>query len=176
HFNDCAFVCVSGCTVIQNASNSAVGQAVIQIAAALGLKTINIIRDRPNRAELIDELQSLGADYVVTEEEVMSTGLHRTFFLGGTMVTYGGMSKRPLQIPKSFIFHNVTLTGFWLTQWKRKHREDKAQLKAMLNAVCDLMRGGQLSAPHCIQTPFHQYTHALQATVQSHCRKHVLIM
>ncbi len=42
------FVCV-GCTVIQNASNSAVGQAVIQIAAALGLKTINIIRDRYRR-------------------------------------------------------------------------------------------------------------------------------
>ncbi|KTG40062.1 hypothetical protein cypCar_00002502 [Cyprinus carpio] len=191
-----------GCTVIQNASNSAVGQAVIQIAAALGLKTINIIRDRPNCAELIDELQSLGADYVVTEEEVMSTGLHRVFEevpkpklglncvgglsggivfsnldYGGTMVTYGGMAKRPLQIPaKSFIFHNVTLKGFWLTQWKRKHKEDKAQLKAMLNAVCDLMRGGQLSAPHCVQTPFHQYTHALQATVQSHSRKHVLIM
>ncbi|KAL1254725.1 hypothetical protein QQF64_016954 [Cirrhinus molitorella] len=191
-----------GCTVIQNASNSAVGQAVIQIAAALGLKTINIIRDRPNCAELIDELRSLGADYVLTEEEVMSTGLHWVFEevpkpklglncvgglsgglvlsnldYGGTMVTYGGMAKRPLQIPaKSFIFHNVTLKGFWLTHWKRKHREDKAQLKSMLDAVCELMKGGQLSAPHCVQTPFHQYTQALQATMQSHCRKHVLIM
>lgn len=26
---------------------------------------------------------------------------------------------------KSFIFHNVTLKGFWLTQWKREHREGK---------------------------------------------------
>lgn len=34
---------------------------------------------RPNCAELIDELQSLGADYVLTEEEVMSTGLHWVF-------------------------------------------------------------------------------------------------
>lgn len=42
-------VCCVGCTVIQNAANSAVGQAVIQIAAALGLKTINIIRDRYRR-------------------------------------------------------------------------------------------------------------------------------
>ncbi|XP_043074832.1 enoyl-[acyl-carrier-protein] reductase, mitochondrial [Puntigrus tetrazona] len=191
-----------GCTVIQNASNSAVGQAVIQIAAALGLKTINIIRDRPNCTELVDELQSLGADYVLTEEEVMSTGLHQVFEevpkpklglncvgglsgglvlsnldYGGTMVTYGGMAKRPLQIPaKSFIFQDVTLKGFWLTQWKRKHREDKAQLKAMLDAVCELMRAGQLSAPHCVQTPFHQYSHALQAIIQSHGRKHVLIM
>jgi hypothetical protein len=32
--------------VIQNGANSAVGQAVIQIAAAQGLKTINLIRDR----------------------------------------------------------------------------------------------------------------------------------
>lgn len=68
-----------GCTVIQNASNSAMGQAVIQIAAALGLKTINVIRDRPNCTELIDELQSLGANYVLTEEEMMSTGLHQVF-------------------------------------------------------------------------------------------------
>jgi len=32
--------------VIQNGANSAVGQAVIQIAAAQGLRTINLIRDR----------------------------------------------------------------------------------------------------------------------------------
>ncbi|XP_051500871.1 enoyl-[acyl-carrier-protein] reductase, mitochondrial isoform X2 [Myxocyprinus asiaticus] len=68
-----------GCTLIQNGSNSAVGQAVIQIAAALGLKTINIIRGRPNCAELIEELRSLGADYVITEEEVMSSGLCQIF-------------------------------------------------------------------------------------------------
>uniref|UniRef100_A0A672NCF1 Enoyl-[acyl-carrier-protein] reductase, mitochondrial n=1 Tax=Sinocyclocheilus grahami TaxID=75366 RepID=A0A672NCF1_SINGR len=174
-----------GCTVIQNASNSAVGQAVIQIAAALGLKTINIIRDRPNCAELIDELQSLGADYVVTEEEEVpkpKLGLNcvgglkneKIFFIfsyEGTMVTYGGMAKRPLQIPAVSLCSSCTV--FYFLVCTKNHKE---QLKAMLNAVCDLMRGGQLSAPHCIQTPFHQYTHALQATVQSHCRKHVLIM
>lgn len=32
--------------MIQNGANSAVGQAVIQIAAAQGLRTINLIRDR----------------------------------------------------------------------------------------------------------------------------------
>ena len=37
---------LSGDTVIQNAANSGVGQAVIQIAAARGLTTINIVRDR----------------------------------------------------------------------------------------------------------------------------------
>ena len=41
----CAFP-FPGDTVIQNGANSAVGQAVIQLAAAWGINTINIIRDR----------------------------------------------------------------------------------------------------------------------------------
>lgn len=35
-----------GDSVIQNAANSGVGQAVIQMAAARGINTINVIRDR----------------------------------------------------------------------------------------------------------------------------------
>lgn len=37
---------LAGDSVIQNAANSGVGQAVIQIAAARGINTINVIRDR----------------------------------------------------------------------------------------------------------------------------------
>ena len=40
------FAFLSGDTVIQNAANSGVGQAVIQIAAARGFTTINVVRDR----------------------------------------------------------------------------------------------------------------------------------
>lgn len=36
----------AGDYVIQNGANSAVGQAVIQIAAARNLRTINVVRDR----------------------------------------------------------------------------------------------------------------------------------
>ncbi|XP_060164943.1 enoyl-[acyl-carrier-protein] reductase, mitochondrial isoform X1 [Globicephala melas] len=85
-----------GDSVIQNASNSGVGQAVIQIAAALGLRTINVVRDRcvgrpdpstplgpfhlapagahvstrPDIQKLTDRLKNLGAHHVVTEEEL----------------------------------------------------------------------------------------------------------
>ncbi|XP_011539842.1 enoyl-[acyl-carrier-protein] reductase, mitochondrial isoform X2 [Homo sapiens] len=59
-----------GDSVIQNASNSGVGQAVIQIAAALGLRTINVVRDRPDIQKLSDRLKSLGAEHVITEEEL----------------------------------------------------------------------------------------------------------
>ncbi|KAJ1496855.1 hypothetical protein HMI56_005950, partial [Coelomomyces lativittatus] len=36
---------IVGSAIVQNAANSAVGQAVIQIAKAKGIHTINLIRD-----------------------------------------------------------------------------------------------------------------------------------
>lgn len=56
--------------VIQNAANSAVGTAAIQIARIRGLHSINIIRNRPDAAALKSELQGLGADLVLTDEEL----------------------------------------------------------------------------------------------------------
>jgi len=56
--------------VIQNGANSAVGQAVIQIAAARGLKTINLVRDRPDITQLKEKLHALGATHVLTYDEL----------------------------------------------------------------------------------------------------------
>lgn len=105
---------VPGDYVIQNSANSGVGRAVIEVAKAWGIKTINIVRDRPNIAELKAELTKLGADFIFTEEEFKKEGrkfvskLDRPLLLalngvggrsalqitsglsyGGTMVTYG---------------------------------------------------------------------------------------
>uniref|UniRef100_UPI0023DD3ED0 enoyl-[acyl-carrier-protein] reductase, mitochondrial isoform X5 n=1 Tax=Callithrix jacchus TaxID=9483 RepID=UPI0023DD3ED0 len=136
-----------GDSVIQNASNSGVGQAVIQIAAALGLRTINVVRDRPDIQKLTDRLKSLGAKHVITEEELRrpeiknlfkdmpqprlalncvggksSTELLRQLARGGTMVTYGGMAKQPVIASVSLlIFKDLKLRGFWLSQWKKDH-------------------------------------------------------
>ncbi|XP_062406520.1 enoyl-[acyl-carrier-protein] reductase, mitochondrial [Sardina pilchardus] len=191
-----------GDTVIQNGANSAVGQAVIQIAAALGLRTINIVRNRPNYESLSAELKAMGADYVLTEEELHRTGLGHILQevpqprlglncvgglsgglvlahldSGGTLVTYGGMAKKPLQIPaKSLIFKNISLKGFWMTQWKRNNRKDLHLLQSMVDALCAMLRSGQLSPPSCVLVPFQQYTQALRATVQPHQPKQVLLM
>jgi len=51
--------------VLQNGANSAVGQAVIQIAAHRGLKTLNLVRDRDDFASLDARLTSLGATRVL---------------------------------------------------------------------------------------------------------------
>ncbi|XP_008566884.1 PREDICTED: trans-2-enoyl-CoA reductase, mitochondrial isoform X2 [Galeopterus variegatus] len=139
-----------GDSVIQNASNSGVGQAVIQIAAALGLRTINVVRDRPDIQNLTDRLKNLGAEHVITEEELRkpemknlfkdmpqprlalncvggksSTELLRQLAPGGTMVTYGGMAKQPVVASVSLlIFKDLKLRGFWLSQWKKDHSPD----------------------------------------------------
>ncbi|KFR14890.1 hypothetical protein N306_00788, partial [Opisthocomus hoazin] len=138
-----------GDSVIQNAANSGVGQAVIQIAKASGIKTINVVRDRPDLSKLVERLMALGADHVVTEEMLRkpemkdvfksipkprlalncvggksTTEMLRHLQPKGTMVTYGGMAKQPVMVPVSaFIFRDVRLRGFWVTQWRKDHAQ-----------------------------------------------------
>ncbi|EPY87937.1 trans-2-enoyl-CoA reductase, mitochondrial [Camelus ferus] len=179
-----------GDCVIQNASNSGVGQAVIQIAAALGLRTINVVRDRPDIQKLTERLKNLGADHVITEEEIRkhemknflkdvpqprlalncvggksSTELLRHLAPGGTMVTYGGMAKQPVIASVGLlIFKDLKLRGFWLSQWKKDHSPD--QFKELILTLCNLIRRGQLTAPACSQVPLQDYQRALEASTQ----------
>ena len=109
--------------VIQNAANSGVGRAVIQIARLRGLKTVNIVR----RKDLISELEAEGADVVITDEIPLSKQIrdligNGTAPLGlnavggesareiakslsdhGTLVTYGAMGLQPLQMSNSLL-------------------------------------------------------------------------
>ena len=126
--------------VLQNAATSAVGRAVIEIARHRGWKTLNVVR----RAAAAEELRALGADAVVVDGEDMAaaakewlggavprlalnavggisaTRLAGLLASGGTLVTYGAMSKEALKIPNGFlIFRDLVFRGFWLTRWLR---------------------------------------------------------
>lgn len=121
-------------TVIQNASNGAVGLSVIALAKAKGIKSINIIRN----PSLKEELLQRGADYVLLEEEILQDlseipnadlaldavgGPYADLFSekltqNGVIVSYGSLSKKPIEIKsRALIYKNVTLKGFWLTKW-----------------------------------------------------------
>ncbi|XP_060640639.2 enoyl-[acyl-carrier-protein] reductase, mitochondrial [Anolis sagrei] len=192
-----------GDSVIQNAANSGVGQAVIQIAAAKGIKTINVVRDRPNLQELVIRLKSLGADHVITEDMLRkpemkelfktipkpvlalngvggksATELLRHLQHKGTMVTYGGMSKQPLTVPVSaLIFKDVKLCGFWMTQWKREHSLSKEKLEGMITDLCKLIRMGQLASPACQEVPLEDYQTALKVSMKPYVSaKQILLM
>lgn len=124
--------------LIQNAANSGAGQCVIQIARELGYKTVNVVR----RAELVDELSSLGGDVALIDgenlrDEVAAATQRAPIRLAlnavggenalrvakclasdGTMVTYGAMSLQPMCIPNGMlIFKNLRFTGFWVNKW-----------------------------------------------------------
>ncbi|XP_008566886.1 PREDICTED: trans-2-enoyl-CoA reductase, mitochondrial isoform X4 [Galeopterus variegatus] len=134
-----------GDSVIQNASNSGVGQAVIQIAAALGLRTINVVRDRPDIQNLTDRLKNLGAEHVITEEELRKPEMKNLF-------------------KSLLIFKDLKLRGFWLSQWKKDHSPD--QFKELILTLCDLIRQGQLTAPACSEVPLQEYQHALEISMK----------
>ena len=62
---------------IQNGANSGVGRAAIQLGRQWGLKSINVIRERPDKEatdKMKNELLELGATKVVTEAELMEKG------------------------------------------------------------------------------------------------------
>ncbi|KAM9321528.1 enoyl-[acyl-carrier-protein] reductase, mitochondrial [Gastrophryne carolinensis] len=193
-----------GDSVIQNASNSGVGLAIIQIAASLGITTINIVRDRPDIQSLVQRLQELGADHVITEDQLRkpemkdlfktcprprlalncvggkyTTEMLRHLDTGGTMVTYGGMAKQPVTVPVSaLIFKNIRLCGFWITQWKKeRHHIDREEITKMVRDLCDMMCRGKLEPPPCTEWPledFHLAFRDAQAPFKS--SKQILIM
>lgn len=152
-----------GAWVIQNAANSGVGRAVIQIAKARGLKTLNFVR----RPELVSEMLELGADVVVLDNdegllsakavlEGQSVHLAANAVGGdsairlmnllspeGMMVTYGAMSRRSLKVPNKFlIFKNLRLHGLWITKWFEK--ASSAELYQALEPLAKMILDGSL--------------------------------
>ncbi|KAJ7180484.1 hypothetical protein C8R46DRAFT_1069601 [Mycena filopes] len=161
--------------VVQNGANSAVGQAVIQIAASKGLKTLNLVRSRPDLADLTKKLKGLGATEVLTYDELADRSLTETIIKDWTagkgirlglncvsgkdttsmarllghdayLVSYGAMSKQPLSLPTSlFIFKNLTTTGFWQTRWYKTRPRDDRE--SLMKTLVNLVAQGKLKEP-----------------------------
>lgn len=160
-----------GSYFIQNGANSGVGRAAIQLARIWGLKSINIVRDRPDIRELKDELFKLGADLVVTEEELAdratrnsikglagkegvklalncvggkaTTEMIKQLADGGHVVTYGAMAKQPVILGAgALIFKDIHAHGFWVSRWSDKFPDEK---KAMVEEIFGYIQKGQFA-------------------------------
>uniref|UniRef100_A0AA85KCM8 Enoyl-[acyl-carrier-protein] reductase, mitochondrial n=1 Tax=Trichobilharzia regenti TaxID=157069 RepID=A0AA85KCM8_TRIRE len=141
-----------GDTIIQNGATSAVGVYVIQIAKILGINTVNLFRERETTKateETRDLLKSYGGTLCLTEAEYIekakemgpfklalnclggkpATLLVKSLDHCGTMVTYGGMTRNPMPLPVGpFIFKDIHLRGFWLTNFNRRQSAAQRQL------------------------------------------------
>lgn len=151
--------------VVQNAANSGVGRCIIQLARQMGVRTVNFVR-RPD--DLREELTALGADLVVGESDedvVKSTlalldgkrpvlasnavggesalRLMDMLAPGGSMVTYGAMSKKSIKVPNGFlIFKGIKLEGLWVTQWLKN--APAPDIAAAYDKLARLMAEGKL--------------------------------
>ncbi|KOC61095.1 putative trans-2-enoyl-CoA reductase, mitochondrial [Habropoda laboriosa] len=174
-----------GDTVIQNGGNSAVGQIVIQLCKIWNYKSVSVVRERPNIQKLKDHLTNLGADEILTENEIRKTQIFKSKKLpspklalncicgqnalevlrhlahGGIMVTYGGMSREPLTVPTSaLIFKDITLKGFWMTAWTKTNINSKER-ENMFIELGTLFKDKKLKAPPHKLVPFCQYQEAV---------------
>lgn len=168
--------------IIQNGANSAVGVNVIQLAAAWGIKTVNVVRDRPSDqlTPLKDHLRRLGATEVVTDSEIgdasfkgiindwtgkqlpklalncvsgkLTSTMSKFLSHGATLVTYGAMSKQPLSLPSSYFIFK-DLKSVGFWMSRWYQQADVKERDHMLNELVALMEQGKLQAPDAELVP-----------------------
>jgi len=149
--------------VVQNAANSGVGRSLIAIAKARGIKTINLVR----RPDLIPELQAIGGELVVVDEDgaldrIRSTigtdrvplaidgvaGKSSATIAGtlselGILVVYALMGGGPVMInPLDLIAKRVVVKGFFLN-----HPDIEPKIPAALRESVPLVASGAIKVP-----------------------------
>lgn len=149
--------------VVQNAGNSAVGRCVIQLARECGVRTVSLVR----RADLVDELRELGGDVVLPDGDAAlaqalehlggatarlafnavggesALRLMKLLEEGGTHITYGAMSRKPLTLPNGLlIFRDISLRGLWVTKWLEQAPCE--EVRATYEKLAELVIAGRL--------------------------------
>jgi NADPH:quinone reductase-like Zn-dependent oxidoreductase len=172
--------------VLQNGANSSVGRAVIPIAKSRGIKTVNVVR----RAELVDELITLGADVVLLDgpdlpgrvaeatgnAEIMlaldcvgdsaTQDLLNSIALYGTVVVYSGMSGKPFTASgPRLLFHGQSICGFWIFNWLR-NSANLCNLAEVFDELLPLLESGALSTPIAGMFGFDQHLEALDTAAK----------
>lgn len=152
-----------GSWIIQNAANSAVGRAAIQLARISGFRTVNIVR----RPDAIDELKALGAEIVLLDGDdlarrvtdavenapillgmdcVGGTATDRIASClgqGATLVIYGAMSGQTVAVaPGTIVFRDLRIRGFWLTRYLSSAPRDATEV--LYRRLDELSANGRL--------------------------------
>ena len=171
--------------VLQNAANSSVGRAVIAIAKARGIKTINFVR----RSELVGEIKALGGDVVLVGGEDVSERVAdatdkapvklaldgvgdsatqeflKSIIPFGTVVVWSAMSGKPFNISgPPLLFRDQTIRGMWIYNWYKLLSPER--ITAMYAELVPLVLSGELSFPIARQFSFEQYRDALEVAAK----------
>lgn len=106
-----------------------------------------------------------------------ATDMMRHIARGGTMVTYGGMSRQPLMVSTAaLIFQDIKVVGFWRTQWAKENANTKAD-DEMYEYLSKIAIEGKLQPPVHTLVRFENYQDAVKMSMESFSgSKQILVM
>ena len=187
-----------GDVVIQNAANSAVGEAVVQICAARGIQTVSIVSDGAKTDDTVRHLQSLGGTLVIPERMAFSkiaslladlpapklaingaggesaSAVASVVAPGGIMVTYGSEHRSGVTVPTSaLVAGDLRLAGFSLARWASSATAGEAG--AMISELTGMVKEGKLRS-FCELKSFADWNSAVAAAGGAYDREVVITM
>lgn len=153
--------------IIHNAANGAVGKSLAMLAAARGVKTINLVRS----SNAVTELETLNLKNTINtsdddwKEQVKSIlgnaeisaavdsvggdasgDLLSLLGHGGTLASFGLMSGKPMTLnPTDLIFKQAVVKGFWGSKISQEMSVENKQ--RLINELIDRAVNGQLKLP-----------------------------
>jgi NADPH:quinone reductase-like Zn-dependent oxidoreductase len=179
--------------IIQSAANSAMGQLVTRLAKVRGLRVASVVR----RSGAVVSAKAAGADAVFLDGPDLSLHVARTLDKApvlaldavagetfrrltdclqetGTVILYGKLSNQDAQLPgQAAIFRDITVRGFWLTQWMRTTPdEDQARVYRELTR---LIATGKIHSPIERVYPIENIQEALSHAMRNNRSGKVLI-
>jgi NADPH:quinone reductase-like Zn-dependent oxidoreductase len=181
--------------VVQTAAASALGRMIVRLGKRFSMPVINVVR----RAEQVELLRGLGAEYVLSSNEPdfdkrlrelchqlgasigfdavageMSGTVLRAQPRGSRLLVYGGLSLQPSQAdPASLIFEEKRLEGFWLNAWLRS-KTLLGQLR-LARQIQELLRS-DLKTEFQAKVPLQEAPRALQQYAANMTAGKVLLM
>lgn len=164
--------------VILNAANSAVGQNVVKVGRALGLRVACVVR----REEAAQMLRDLGAEVVIVDDGtgaapalpegakarlaldaiggVATERLAAAVADGGTVVNYGLLSgESPRLSAHDLVFRGLSLRGFWLASWFAT--AGPARIKQVYGQLVTWLDDGKIGAKVDARYPIEQTREAV---------------
>ncbi|KAK8814095.1 hypothetical protein WA158_007957 [Blastocystis sp. Blastoise] len=188
----------AGDVVIQNAANTSVGHAIVQLCKAKGIKTINIIPESSEYENEFRTLETIGADIICRETYVGTPAFKKLLSdlpaaklavdgMGGivgtntarniknaTLVSYADISRQAMTIPSSLLIsNNVTLKGFNLYQWlENASCED---VNTMMSSITSLVETDKLRV-FLKKDKFSEFKNALEASTEPFASRTILMM
>lgn len=157
----------TGQWVVQNAANGAVGKALAAMAAARGVKVLNLVRRDSAVAELAAEgiahvVSTEQADWKAQAQAIIGQGvvaraidsiggegpvpLMELLSDNGELISFGSLTFKPLVIGANhLIFKQTVVKGYWAS--KRLAATPPAELARMIGELATLAAQGVLRLP-----------------------------